>query len=207
MRRFCDDCVRRLPSSLPEFEAQEGKFLAEPKGNGFRTHLEFTGDGILVWTRKWKKQPISKEMAALLKEKLDFPIGTILDGEWLERRTKGPEAIILWDAMLYAGIWMGTRPYSERMKLLKDVPNIWTEETLKNFQNLSGPILTVTHRIYKGFVEAFELTKSMPWTEGLVVKELSSTLIGSIKERTTNFAWSKCKWCGGSDGTKEGVQS
>jgi ATP-dependent DNA ligase len=207
MRRYCDDCVRRLPDSLPEFEKQEGKYSFEPKLNGYRLHLEFSEFGILPWSRKWKKHPISKEMAAILKEQLHFPNGTILDGEWMERRTKGPEAIVLWDTMFYSGEWVGDRSYRERMKLLEGVPNVWTEEFVQNFESLPGPILTVIQRLSAGCVQAFEQSKKILWTEGLVIKELDSTLIGSIKERTTNFAWSKVKCRGGSDGQKEGVQA
>jgi hypothetical protein len=204
-RRYCDDCVRRLPNCLNEFE--EGKYSAEFKADGYRVHLEFTDHGIVPWSRKWKKHPISKEMATLLKEKLSFPRGTILDGEWLERRTVGPETIILWDAMFHAGEWLGGMTYAERMNFLDCVPNVWNDDTLKNFSTLPGPILTVTHRTRKSFVEAFELSKSLPWTEGLVIKALDSTLVGSIKERTVNYAWTKCKWRGGSDGNKMGVQT
>ncbi len=201
-RRYCDDCVRRLPSCLDEFEKQEGKYVAEFKADGYRTHLEFTEHGIIPWSRKWKKHPISKEMATLLKE-IKFPNGTILDGEWLARRTDGPEAMILWDVMFLSGEWMGEQPYAERMKRLDSIPRL----DALDLHLMTGPILTTTHRTYKCFSEAFEQSKSLPWTEGLVIKALDSTLVGSIKERTTNYAWTKCKWRGGSDGTKEGVQT
>lgn len=201
MRRYCDDCFRRQPTALAECEAQPGQWRAELKQDGYRLHLEFAAEGLTAWSRRWKKHPVSKELLAMV-ERLSLPVGTILDGEWLARRTVGTEVMILWDVMVLGGEWLGTKTYAERL-MIRDslgIPNVWDRIKPEELLKQPEPVLTVTHHVEQGFEKYFEFSKTLPWAEGVVLKRLDSKLIGSAKERKENPGWIKVKWRCGSDG-------
>ena len=200
LRRYCDDCFRRKTDALAECD-QAGQYLAELKADGYRAHVEFTPDGPTVWSRRWKKHPVSTAMLALLEKTYHFvPKGTIFDGEWLKIRTSGPETLMLWDVMFWKGKWIGTRPLIERRKFLIGTPNVWEKHDPEDFESLEEPILTLAHSTSKDFEAYFKWSKRLPWTEGVVLKKMDSTLVGSIKDRTVNPAWIKVKWRDGCDG-------
>lgn len=124
-------------------------------------------------------------------DSLNLPDNTMLDAEWLARRTIGecPEGIYIFDIMWYNNEWLGSKPFKTRFNLLREI--------LESKQNSFVKMPEWTESNYEEF---FQKQTKIPYTEGIVLKKLDSTIISDRVKCVKNPAWLKCKWRSGSDG-------
>lgn len=214
-RRYGDDCIRRLPVALDECDKEANAWTSEMKFNGYRVHAERKDGQWLFWSRRWKKHPLGPKMLALAIAELEewskgreFGDGTMLDGEWLERRTEIAEGLIFWDVLLLNGEWQGDKPYRERMLALGGLTSLWNDGfRVEDLGSLKEPFFSVVQRNWSDHKAYYARATQIPWVEGLVLKRLDSKLIGSTKDRAINPSWIKVKYKGSSTGEKVGVQT
>lgn len=135
--------------------------------------------------------PVSDQVVQAVS-KLNLPDQSMLDGEWLNRRTKEDqigECLYLFDVLWFDDLWQGRSPLINRLELLDQI----TSRGLSQY-------LRVPDSARNGFVEFFETQKKLSWTEGVVIKELDSTIVGDRSGSVKNGSWIKVKWRSGHDG-------
>lgn len=115
--------------------------------------------------------PVRQEIIDSI-EKMDLPDQTFLDGEWLARRTIGesPEKLFLFDVLWWADDWRGDVAYENR------------SQQLESF--LSGKLnefVSVPESVSSGFQEFFNKMKTIPYTEGMVMKHIYGVVKGDLK--------------------------
>jgi ATP-dependent DNA ligase len=85
---------------------------------------------------------------------------------------------VVFDLLYLDGRWLGDTGFLERYKLLK---------------GLKLPV--EVSEVYEGnLMELFERSRTMPLTEGIVVKHRKSGLNGDPVRCTDNGLWNKVKW-------------
>jgi len=134
---------------------------------------------------------VSDEIVAAVNN-LNLPDKTFLDGEWLERRTKEDninECLFLFDCLWLDDIWKGELECFSRRKLLEDL-------TLGK----TSPTLRIPQLATSGFLNFYDHQKEISWTEGIVLKEISSTIPINLQGCVENGRWQKCKWRTGDTG-------
>lgn len=136
------------------------------------------------------KIPVKEEIVKAI-EALDLPDQSMLDGEWLARRTIGeiPETLFLFDVMWYKDEWQGKYPLRDRLNILEKIVSGKLNEYIRIPESFTADFKT-----------AFDSQKKISWTEGLVLKQLDSTIISDRKECVKNPSWVKVKWRSGHDG-------
>ena len=204
------------PKIWDEFKTQE--WLATQKLDGFRLLIvkdslhkivkSFRGSS--NWARGTNKDlfflsrrgtnkggptniPVCEEIVKII-EKMNLADMTMLDSEWLERRTKDDdihECVFLLDYMWKADDWLGNSPHKDRIVLVNEleIDNDWIRRPKYVTEN------------YVGF---YEKQKAISWTEGIVLKHVDSIIIGDDIECKKNPLWIKVKWRSGDTG-REGV--
>ncbi len=162
------------------------RYLCQAKMDGWRAIIEID-DEIAVWSRVYKSLPISDEMVQAIAS-LDLKKPAVLDAEWMKRRPdySGPEMLYLFGVLYWDGQWMGSQTEQERWSIIKSL-------SLPNQIRL--PLHTTS-----GYGEFFEMTKEDPTSEGVVLKDLSGTLVGHLSTSKKNPSWFKYKWRSGFDG-------
>lgn len=209
--RFPDKPVEVYPDSLDSLD--DGSSFCQSKADGFRCLLTKDsshsiirgfghdnwdeGDGHFFLSRRGipkggpTRLQISREIVEEIKG-LNLPENTMIDAEWLERRTKQDgigECLYLHDILWLNDKWQGKIPCRDRFKILVEMVNA------------KSPVRVVDF-VEKGFMDFFKKQREMPWHEGIVIKDKSQTIIGSRKECQKNPLWLKCKWRSGSNGRK-----
>lgn len=189
LRRYPDKPFERPASSLSEFDTKAGKWIATAKYDGWRC-LIVIDNGVEFWSRHMKKLPVSDRLREAVQS-LNLPQGTVIDAEWMARRAGvKDELIFLITIMWWAGAWQGGKPEEVR----------WQET--KNILVGKGTDFPIRLPLYatEKFSEFFERTKNDPTTEGIVLKEVTSTLVGDNSDSKKNGCWVKVKWRAGDDG-------
>ena len=191
---FPDKPMRMYPHNLAELDA-EGKYVGQDKGDGWRVMIikKARNEPLTLLSRVHKKfDYMSPEVVEALNM-LPIPPYSILDGEWMKRRTryKGPEMVTLHGAIAWDGIFLKKYGEERRIEVVNqfDLPDDW----------LHAPVRKVK-MVFSGFEEFFEETKNHPETEGMVLKRLDAPLILSLRDNENNPAWIKVKWRDGADG-------
>jgi len=196
-----------FPDALSTFNSD---YEATSKVDGFRTEVikapekwirdlgyEPVGPNknLAFLSRREKKRggptpiPVSESIVSdvLSLDLIDF---TCLDTEWMSRRTIGEidECLFLLDLPWYGDSWQGNVNYIDRKKFLCDlVPH--------NKTRLRYPESTDMD-----FVSFFERMKTIPWTEGIVLKAKNSKIKVDRDKSPTHPSWIKIKWRSGDTG-------
>ncbi len=198
-----------------KFLKEFNQWIAQQKVDGFRTmtakdstrKIVETFGGSPNWARGKNKDlfflsrrdlskggptniPVSEEIVKIV-ESLELPDLSMLDGEWMARRTIGeiPESLFFFDIMWKNDDWKGVLPFKTRHEMLMEI--------LEN--KISGPV-KIPETYNNNFRENFDLQKQISWTEGLVFKHLNSIIISDRKECVKNPLWIKIKWRSGDTG-------
>jgi hypothetical protein len=209
--RFPDKPSEIFPDVIEELD--NGKSFAQSKLDGYRclvtkdtkhkmikrltTPINDTGSGIFYLTRRGfnkggpTSNPVSEQIINAVQE-LNLPDNTMLDAEWVFRRTKDhPEGLWIHDILWLNDTWQGNKPCIERYE------NI----LLPLLHGMKEP-LHVPDLVMNGFKDFFMKQKLIPWTEGIVIKEKESLITGNITECAKIGSWLKLKWRSGHDGKK-----
>jgi ATP-dependent DNA ligase len=101
----------------------------------------------------------------------------------------GRHYIILFDMVYYNGQWQGDVPYEQRYANLKTMFNLHKAKA-----KVETPNIILEPIVEMGFVNMFNQSKSMPLTEGVVLKRKDSKLKGGLNKAVDNPLWLKCKW-------------
>lgn len=201
-----------FPSSLSALDNETS--YAEQKVDGWRTFVvkdtshEFpklwggdpywVRDGDLYFlSRRDKKKggPVSFEVCDGIVESvknLDLPDQTMLDSEWLSRRTKDDnigECLFVFDCLWFEDQWLGDSYSWDRRELVS-----------KFLGSKCNQYLRTPEYVLNNFQDFFDQQKSLSWTEGLVIKDLDATIVGDPNGCQKNAAYIKIKWRGGHDG-------
>lgn len=200
--RFPDNPNEAGPAILLDLKKREpGEWVGQYKWDGWRSLL-YKQNG--QWVRHSKydtglqaKTPIP---ATLIQElnALNFPDGTAFDGEWMGMRAvnhlNGRHYLILYDLHYHEGLWQGDKPYAQRLALLTNLFDTHKARCKVQTLNIelieSSPGAAGTGNL----LELFQRAKTMPLTEGIVVKRLDSKLKGGLADSAKNPQWIKVKW-------------
>jgi hypothetical protein len=202
------------PKIWDEFKVQQ--WIATQKLDGFRllivkdfTYKIIKGFGSINWARGKNKDlfflsrrgtnkggptniPVCEEIVKQV-ESMDLPDQSMLDSEWLERRTKDDgihECVFLLDYMWRADDWLGNEPHKDRITWLNNI-------------KIDDDWIRRPNFVTENYVEFYEKQKAISWTEGIVLKHVNSIIIGDDVECKKNPLWCKVKWRSGSNGREE----
>ena len=162
---------------------REGGYLCEAKLKGSRALV--TRDG--VYSRTGKPLAVPDMLRDGIEEVLSLygPKEVALDGELVVERAALMSSgrvvpltagLYLFDLVVCDGQWLGHIPFEERRDLVFTGTSEW---------------ITTPASVTSGFVEFYERQTGI--SEGVVVKRLSSTLVGGTKRSSINNAWLKCR--------------
>jgi len=200
-------------SQLPQLDAFP-IYIAQQKGDGWRckiirdkSHESFKGfpavrqDHVrngeyLFLSRRGMKDggptvlPVSDEVASIIYD-LKMPDMSMLDSEWMARRSIGelPESLFVFDVDWFGDEWWGSRPCGHRWNYL-----------LEFMAGKTNPIVKVPEATLENYSKFFEDQQKYPFCEGIVLKNLMSTIISDREKSPKNPGWLKVKWRAGSDG-------
>jgi len=195
--RYPDSPILTGPAELMRIEREEpGKHVAQFKWDGWRRpiYIDDGGGKINLYSKHDFHAKIVPPIHLTQELKtLGFPDGTAFDAEWMGQRAtrllNGRHYFILFDLLYYNGQWQGEIPYEQRYANLKTIFELHKAKAKVETPNIElEPICEI------GFLEMFERSKSMPLTEGIVIKRRSSKLKGKFISAAENAGWLKCKW-------------
>lgn len=137
--------------------------------------------------------PVSEEIVQFVED-LNLPDQTVLDTEWMARRTIGecPERLYVFDVLWWANAWEGNNPYSTRFGIVTSL--------IKTEDKADDDLVQLPLQVTENFEDFFESLKDKPYTEGMVIKPLDYTLKGSRTECVKNANMVKIKWRDGASG-------
>lgn len=192
------------PCFLPEWDAK-GTFLCQQKVDGWRLIVIRDKQGTFHYYSRHNKS-LAKDIDDGLKaevESLPIPNDSQIDGEWISRRAcsvdyKLPEMIFLFDVLKWKGLWMLNKTLKDRYALVK---GLFLEKQPEH-------VMLPSEAEPGKFVEFYEAQKAIPFSEGVVVKNLTSKMVGDRRECKKSGGLWKIKWRGSSSGETdlEGVQ-
>lgn len=164
----------------------EPTHVLQPKLDGIRVTATIDCGVPAMWSRNGMSVHVPHSMRKDLVEALEcFPGDATLDGELLGAygRLSMP-AFAVWDVTHYAGSWIGTWTYEQRLKLLEE-----------HIPPASRRVYVVSC-YYESFLAAFNNLKAdeSSHVEGVVVKALRSPLAGDRKRSVYNPEWVKVRW-------------
>jgi len=116
-----------------------------------------------------------------------FPVGSQIDTEWLSRRScsksygLAPKLFLL-DLIRYGQEWLLPTPLHQRLLLLQ------------KHCVLTGGIEMPQEAAPGSFEAFYQSQKTIPFSEGVVVKHKESTITGSRSECAKNPQWMKVKY-------------
>ena len=191
--RFPDDPERAGPEWLATVERDwPGHFLAQVKADGWRRPVYFDGDNVKFYPkrgdgREAKKQPPEELVDTFIS--MGWPDGIALDMEWMGPRVikemQGRHEFWIFDILYHDFKWLGDVPFEDRLKILREIWN-------GLIAHRSQVRLLTAHE--GSFVELFEFQKKDPLSEGIVLRERTSGLIGSRSKPTKNPGMVKVKY-------------
>jgi len=132
-------------------------FIAEFKKNGWRCDTYMTEEGLTLWT---KRKTIIKDLLPITRSKLSLlPVGTVIDGELIDKRTKDTkDYYYAFDILYHQGESVMHLPWKERRELLEKVVDPLGVE-------ISEPIALGFSNMYKIALEQGD--------EGIVLKNIN----------------------------------
>ena len=167
-------------------------WIAEVKKNGWRALPTKDEDGKLtIWTRH---KTLIKDAVPELREALSnmMPAGTILDGEFINNRTKGVKGkLYLFDIIMLEGRLLIDLPLRERRKILEGVV-------------VEGPHVELAQQVRVGKKRLYHQSIAGEENEGIVIKKLDSKYLLSEKSCPQHPYWLKVKRIENHIRTKEG---
>lgn len=184
------------PCFLSEWDAK-GTFLCQQKVDGWRLIVIRDKQGTFHYYSRHNKS-LAKDIDDGLKaevESLPIPNDSQIDGEWISRRAcsvdyKLPQMIFLFDVLKWKGLWMLNKPLKERYALVRMM-----------FQEKQPEHVMLPSEAEPGeFVEFYEAQKKISFSEGVVVKLLSSKMVGDRRECKKSPSLWKVKHRAGSSG-------
>lgn len=184
--RSPDKPYQVFPNYLSSLEGKN--YIAESKYDGFRAVIFIDSKEVFSYSRHLKPIKMNSKILEHCKA-LGFPDGTALDAEWMGRRASHPECVYLLDVLYHDWQWQGNKTLAERISFFDDL-------------KLSDWVLR-PQSVSSGFLDFFESQISDPLTsptEGIVLKNLDSKLIGNPISSRENPLWFKVKWRAGPDG-------
>jgi len=200
-------------SQLPQLDALP-IYIAQQKADGFRckvirdkSHESFknfpavrkdhvrNGEYLFLSRRGVKEGgptvlPVSDEIAGIIYG-LNMPDMSMLDSEWMARRTIGelPESLFVFDVDWFADEWWGSRQCMQRWNFLQEFT-----------AGKTNSIVRLPEFTLKNYSKFFEEQQKYPYCEGIVLKNVVSTIISDREKSPKNPGWLKVKWRAGSDG-------
>jgi len=198
LKHFPDKPWEQDPKHLEEWD-RSGNYDCQQKIDGWRIIVVLTPNGPEFISRHNKShtKDIEPELKKATQELYKhFPLATQLDSEWLSRRSCSieynlPPKLFLLDVMRHGEKWCLAKPYHERHKLIEDVV-----AKLESRQWIDVPPTAEPGT----FVAFYEQQKTIPYSEGVVIKHKDSKIIGNRQECAKNPLWMKIKFRAGSDG-------
>lgn len=201
--RAPDKPIRITQEQLPDIDLLGG-FIATIKKDGWRSTIDWTGSELEFYSRRGMDKggptilPVCDELRKEVHQFFinnNIPPNTRLDGEWIGRRSEGPEELVIFGIPHYNGDWIGSE--SERVR--------W--ELVKSFRFEQGNFMLAEYseENYSGFfTRMMKRDLILPenlWTaEGIVLKQEDSKLIGNLNHSDVNGGWFKAKWRDSADG-------
>lgn len=190
---------------LPGWD-ESGNWICQQKVDGFRMEIDFHPDKIVFVSRHSKvyTSEMSDEILAACQELRHLvPNNSRIDAEWRSRRSCSvqldlPQRMFLFDIIRWNGRWLCNSPYQERWHKL-------CEMMARFGPSHDAPVILAEMAEPGHFTEFFEAQKSIPWSEGVVVKHKKSLLVSDHKSRD-NPQWFKVKYRGGVDGEVKGAR-
>lgn len=188
--RYPDNPFSVMPSVLLDLEKQPGRWIAQLKYDGFRSLL-YKENGQWIRHSKYDTGPQARKQIPLslisALDDLNLPDGTAFDAEWMGLRAvehlRGRHFLVVFDLHYMDRQWQGDLPYVQRLQTLKKL-------LAKN----KSPDIELIGSTEIGLLNLFEQSKSMPLTEGIVVKAKDSLLKGGRNASVKNPKWMKVKW-------------
>jgi ATP-dependent DNA ligase len=173
--------------------AKDKKWDAEIKYNGWRLLLfKIEQNKILLYNRHSTIIDINwQQFFPFFK---DIPVGTVFDGELLDRRTKDlKNIVVLWDCCFYNGIDLRLKPLKERRPFLDH----FSTAPAKFTNSTTGQVFKV-QQFTTDFLELYNSIdhRNDPVEEGLVLKNKLSLYKYSAKRGTDITDWLKVKKIG-----------
>jgi ATP-dependent DNA ligase len=165
------------PKDISQFD-RKPEWIAERKKNGWRCLAVRSDSGLILWTRR---HTIIPDPLPLTREALmNLEIGSIVDGELMEKRTKDIKDLYYAFDILYEGgkALMGMAWKDRRNRLEKVMGSLANTE-------ISMPVTLGKSLLYNMAIEEGD--------EGIVMKEIHSKYIIDYKSCPSNPFWIKCK--------------
>ena len=184
------------PCFLQEWD-DKGTFLCQQKVDGWRLVVIRDKQGRFFYYSRHNKS-LAADIEDGLKaevESLPIPPDSQIDGEWLARRSCSvsyglSEMIYLFDALKWKGQWLLNKTLRERYALVMGLfVDAHPEHVMLPLEAEPGK-----------FVEFYEAQKKIPYSEGVVVKNLTSKMVGDRRECKKSPGLCKVKWRGSSSG-------
>jgi len=199
LKHYPDKPYERGPSAISTLD--NGRNACEQKVDGYRMEIIIVNDDVEFVSRHNKlfTDQIESELKRQAKHLASvFPYRTQIDCEWLSRRAATKDnkirpQLILFDVIRHGNKWLLRTVLKDRYKILVDGIN--------KIETILIPDISLAVRAEPGsFVDFYELQKKIPYSEGVVIKALRSTIVGDRKECKKNPHWIKIKYRGASDG-------
>jgi hypothetical protein len=199
MNRFTDqpqsvslEFLRRIDNDAP------GTWLGQSKLNGFRKIADNT-DGTWHYGAKHTTGDAAKPLPDALRtefEALAWQKGIVLDSEWLGCRSVANitrHSLHIFDILTHEGQWLGSMGYERRLELLAAVCK-QAGVSDPDHSEAESDVFLVPTWANPGLIERFIEQMENPLSEGLVVRQRHSGLIGSFTSPATNPQMLKVKF-------------
>lgn len=194
------DCPVRISQDrlkLLSDTRKPGSLLAQPKFDGYRAVMLRDNGKWGFYAKHSDRRERAKTPPDHLVRQLDalgLPDGVALDGEWMGLRDvynvlKGKHFFVLFDMMYFDGQWQGDLPFKQRFANLKTLL-----ELHKGKAKGDTSLIEVAQTVDSNWNAMFEESKKNPLTEGIVLREADSWLIGDPKDAKDNPLMMKVKW-------------
>jgi len=196
LTHFPDKPHTQNPCFLQEWDAK-GTFLCQQKVDGWRLIVIRDKQGKFFYYSRHNKS-LATDIEEGLKaevESLPIPPDSQVDGEWISRRAcsvdyKLPQMIFLFDVLKWKGLWTLNKALKDRYSLVKGLfVDVHPEHVMLPLEAEPGK-----------FVEFYEAQKKIPYSEGVVIKSVTSRIEGDRRECKKNNQWFKVKYRGSSSG-------
>jgi ATP-dependent DNA ligase len=190
--RVSEDFLRKMQD-----EKAPGTWIAQPKYDGWRRPA-YKADGRWRFHAKRgtgdeaKRTPPPDVAAAL--DALALPDGTALDAEWMGPRDiygklAGRNYLVVFDMPYHGGVWQGAVPFAERLASMTTLIALARAKAGK-----AAELVQVAPSADRGWHDYFAQQKQDPLTEGVVLKEACSLLVGDLQKARDNGGWYKVKY-------------
>lgn len=175
---------RNMLNSHPDYDA-------EIKFNGWRLEIHVHENSLIFYNRHGTI--INIDSNKFLHAFKDVPVGSIFDGELIDKRTKNiKNVIVLWDCMFWGNKDIRPLPLKERRTYLKRWVRVPKK---KSFISKDLGQVFRTYQVKSKLIEFYEIIveKNNPLEEGIVIKNNNSKYDYSIKGKFDTINWYKIK--------------